>query len=157
MTARTAFLAAGFLAAALGLSLLPAAAQSTPAPAASPAEDNNRLDEAWDDLLETEGNLLTTSQFAELTNLAYQTAAVRVCDSLSLDKDAIGKALDKLLAEPGKTLTTAQNDERTAAILIAFGARYGLFIAEGHTDKAAFCDGAAKLKGASESLPVFVK
>lgn len=143
--------------AAAALALLLAGAAPGLAQSAPPAGDNNRFDEAWDDLVETEGTLLPAPQFAELTNLAYQTAAARICDTFSLDKDAIGKALDKLVAVPAGTLTPQQADERTAAILVAFGARYGLFLAEGHTDKAAFCSDATKLKGSTEKMPVFLK
>ncbi|MFT0862193.1 hypothetical protein [Ancylobacter sp. G4_0304] len=115
------------------------------------------LNGAWEDLAETEGNLLSGAQFAQLTSLAYQTAVVRVCDSHTLDKDAVGKALDKLLTEAEQKLAPEQQDERTAAILIAFGARYGLFIAEAHLDKKTFCGSAATLKEGADNLPLFLK
>lgn len=123
---------------------------------ASP-EGKGWINDAWEDLAETEGALLTNAQFTQLTSLAYQTAIVRVCDSHRLDKEAVGNALDKLLAQAELKLTPEQQDERTTAILIAFGARYGLFIAQGHTDKKAFCESAAGLKGSSGNLPIFLK
>lgn len=115
-------------------------------PAAPAGADDKRLHAAWEDLLETEGGLLGNRQALDLTNLAYQSAIVRVCDSFALDKETVGKALDDILAAGDKTLTAAQQEERSAAILIAFGARYGLFIAEGHSDRKAFCEAGAKLK-----------
>ncbi|MCX5493344.1 hypothetical protein OSH11_01360 [Kaistia dalseonensis] len=138
----------------VGLTLLtagPGFAEDTPPVAVDP------LNGAWADLAETEGDLLSGAQFTQLTSLAYQTAVVRVCDSHTLDKDAVGKALDKLLTQAEQKLAPEQQDERTAAILIAFGARYGLFIAEAHLDKKAFCESAAKLKDGSGNLPLFLK
>ncbi|MGH2341523.1 hypothetical protein ACRC7T_08540 [Segnochrobactraceae bacterium EtOH-i3] len=113
---------------------------------------------AWDDLVETEGTLLTTPQFAALTNLAYQTAVVRVCDTHALDRDKVTAVLNGLLAiPPEKTLTEAQTQERTAAILMAFGARYGLFLAEAHTNTASFCKAADDLKAAPDDVPILMK
>lgn len=114
--------------------------------------DNKRIDAAWEDLLETEGNLLSNAQFVTLTNLAYQAASARVCDNHALDKDKIGKELDKILTAGNPQLTSDQNDERIAAILISFGARYGLFIAEGRADKEDFCANGDKFE-ASHSTP----
>lgn len=146
-----------YLIAGLVLALSFATAAPVGAQATSPAA-GNRMNDAWEDLAETEGSLLGNPQFVQLTNLAYQTAVVRVCDSHTLDKELIGKALEKVLAGTAEQkLTQEQQDERTAAILISFGARYGLFIAEGHADKDAFCEAAAKLKDSSDGLPLFLK
>ncbi|WEK51661.1 MAG: hypothetical protein P0Y66_06650 [Candidatus Kaistia colombiensis] len=143
--------------AAFGLAFLLAAATLSSVQAAEPTDDN-KMNGAWEDLAETEGNLLSNAQFSQLTHLAYQTAAVRVCDSHTLDKEAVGNALDKILTGAAdQKLTDAQQEERTAAILIAFGARYGLFIAEGHADKGRFCESAIKLKESPGGLPVFLK
>ncbi len=46
---------------------------------------------------------------------------------------------------------------RKTAILVAFGARYGLFIAEAHGDKQDFCAAAAKLKAEPDGTPVFLE
>ncbi len=125
--------------------------------AAAPAE-GDRMNNAWEDLVETEGSLLGNAQFTELTHLAYQTAAVRVCDSHSLDQAKIGAALEGILnGEVSPNLTPAQQDERTAAVLIAFGARYGLFLAEAHADTSVFCQSALKLKESGGSVPLFLK
>jgi len=149
---RKTILAAG-LGLAVSLATTAALRAETPVPA-----DPARMNDAWEDLEETEGELLSKAQFGQLTHLAYQVAAVRVCDSHSLDKEAVGNALDKILTgSADQKLTDAQQEERTAAILIAFGARYGLFIAEGHADKSNFCESAAKLKESAGSLPVFLK
>ena len=119
-------------------------------PAVPEGTDDKRLHAAWEDLLETEGSLLGGRQAHDLTNLAYPSAIVRVCDSFAFDREALGKALDEILAAGDKTSTAVQNEERSAAILIAFGARYGLFIAEGHSDRKVFCEAGAKLKASPE-------
>lgn len=112
---------------------------------------------AWDDLVETEGSLLTPRQFVDLTNLAYQTAVVRVCDVDTLDNAKVAAVMNGILNPDGETLTDAQNTERTAAILTAFGARYGLFLAEAHTNVPAFCKAAAELKKAPGDMPLLLK
>lgn len=134
------------------LSLAPARAQDAPV-----AGDPTPFAAAWQDVLENEGTLLTPPQFVRLTNLAYQTAVVRVCNSLTMDKGAVSRALGEFLDSPDPALTDVQVQERTAAILIAFGARYGLFIAEAHLNTAAFCATAAEMKANPDNTPVLLK
>ncbi len=131
----------------------------TPAFAAdvTPPTGSDPFGPAWDDLVETEGALLTTRQFAQLTNLAYQTAVVRVCDSHVLDQAKVASLLDDILTVTDRKLTEAQTDERTAAILMAFGARYGLFLAEAHTDTKTFCKTGEELKAAPGDTPMLMK
>lgn len=112
---------------------------------------------AWDDLAETEGTLLTPKQFVDLTNIAYQVAVVRVCDAHGLDSAKLATLLDDILTATDRKLTETQTDERTAAILMAFGARYGLFLAEAHTNVQTFCDSAAALKSAPGDVPMLLK
>ena len=54
-------------------------------------------------------------------------------------------------------LSKAAEKEFGAAVLVAFGARYGLFLAEGNGDKKDFCDAAAKLKATPGDVPLFFK
>lgn len=137
--------------------VLPAVLSVAPAHAEDVATDPTPFAAAWQDVLENEGALLTPQQFVRLTNLAYQTAVVRVCDSLTMDKAAVSRALGEFLDSPDPALTDAQVQERTAAILIAFGARYGLFIAEAHTNTATFCATAAEMKANPDNTPVLLK
>ena len=158
-------LAATAFAALLASPLSSAIAQSgniAPAPPAgatapAPDVDNDRADAAWADFFETEGAILADAQFAALNNLAFQAAAVRVCDGHGLDKQAFGKAIGDVIASGDKELSDDQAEERKTAILIAFGARYGLFIAEGNGDKEDFCAAAAKLKAEPDGTPVFLE
>jgi hypothetical protein len=160
---RAALAAAAVSAALLGAA--PAFAQSgniapePPAGATAPAPDaeNDRADAAWADFLETEGAILADAQFAALNNLAFQAAAVRVCDGHALAQETFGKAIGDVIASGDKELTDEQHEERKTAILVAFGARYGLFIAEAHGDKEDFCAAAAKLKAEPEGVPVFLE
>lgn len=141
------------LAATLALSLLsPALADEAKLPTGA-----DPLGAAWDDLVETEGHLLTPKQFVHLTNLAYQTAVVRVCDAHVLDKEKVAALFDDILTTTDRKLTEAQTDERTAAIMMAFGARYGLFLAEAHSDAARFCQTAEELKKAPGEVPMLLK
>jgi hypothetical protein len=163
-TIRGALAAAG-LAALLGSPLAPAFAQSgniapePPAGATAPAPDadNDRADAAWTDFLETEGAILADAQFAALNNLAFQAAAVRVCEGHGLAAETFGKAIGDIIGATDKELSDEDAEARKTAILVAFGARYGLFIAEAHGDKADFCDAAAKLKADPAGVPVFLE
>lgn len=145
------------IAAALGLAFaLCAGAAHAQAPATAD-ENSSRLHAAWEDVLESEGKLLDERQFAKLTQLAYQAAAVRVCDAHKLDNAAVAATLNDVLSVSDKNLSAEQVEERKAAILISFGARYGLFIAEAHTDKTVFCEDAGKFKDKPEGAPVYLK
>lgn len=158
-------LAATAFAALLALPMAGASAETAniaptpPAGAAAPAPDadNDRADAAWADFLETEGAILADAQFAALNNLAFQAAAVRVCDGHGLAKEAFGKAIGDVIASGDKELSDDDAEARKTAILVAFGARYGLFIAEAHGDKADFCASAAKLKAEPDGTPVFLE
>jgi hypothetical protein len=163
-TFRGALAAAG-LAALLASPLGLAHAQSgnvapePPAGATAPAADaeNDRADAAWADFLETEGAILADAQFAALNNLAFQAAAVRVCDGHGLAQETFGKAIGDIIGSPAAELTAEEAEARKTAILVAFGARYGLFIAEAHGDKPDFCAAAAKLKAEPDGVPVFLE
>lgn len=155
-------LCAALLAAPLAPAFAAGTANVAPAPPAgatapAPDADNDRADAAWADFLETEGAILADAQFAALNNLAFQAAAVRVCDGHGLAKETFGKAIGDVIASGDKELTDEQAEARKTAILVAFGARYGLFIAEAHGDKADFCDAAAKLKADPAGVPVFLE
>lgn len=134
-------------------------APQPPAGATAPAPDadNDRADAAWADFLETEGAILADAQFAALNNLAFQAAAVRVCDGHALAKEAFGKAIGDVIASGDKELSDEDAEARKTAILVAFGARYGLFIAEAHGDKVDFCASAAKLKAEPDGTPVYLE
>ena len=123
------------------------------------AEDatNHRLHAAWDALAKGEGEFLTTKQFASLNNLAYQAAIVRVCDGHELDHEAFRRKIEDVIKDTDKKLSDEQADLREAAVLVAFGARFGLFLAEGSDDsKAGFCASADEIK-ASQDISVLAK
>jgi hypothetical protein len=149
----TLFAAAPAFAQTANVAPEPPAGATAPAPDA----DNDRADAAWADFLETEGAILADAQFAALNNLAFQAAAVRVCDGHSLAKETFGKAIGDVIASGDKELSDEDAEARKTAILVAFGARYGLFIAEAHGDKADFCTAAAKLKAEPDGTPVFLE
>ncbi len=142
MTARSwlfALLAAGVLAAPLALA----------PPTGAAEKDDDRLDEAWKDALAGTEGVLTEKQFAMLNNLAYQSAATRVCDGLDLNPEKFAKELDAASAT-GAELTDEENTTRQTVILIELGVRTGLFLAEGNANKEAFCKNAADLKGKTD-------
>lgn len=146
-------------AASLCAALAPAAAQTPPAGATAPAPDadNDRLDGAWNDLLEAEGAIASPAQFAALNNLAFQAAAVRVCEGYTLDEEGFGKSLAAILVDHPPELTEEQDRERGTAILVSFGSRYGLFLAEANGDKKDFCDSVAKLKSTPGDVRLYLK
>lgn len=105
-----------------------------------------RQHSAWDALLSEEGHFLTSSQFASLNNLAFQAAVARICDDRELDQNAFAKKLDLLADVENNNMAPAQNEQRKAAIMVAFGARFGIFLTEGSQDKNEFCKSADELK-----------
>ena len=134
----------------------PAFAQ-TAAPSGSALPDDDRMDHAWNDLLESEGGLLSGPQYTALNNLAFQAAVVRVCDGFTLETESFGKGFAGVLTSTDKDFDERQEKEYGAAVLVAFGARFGLFLAEGNGDKKDFCDAAAKLKATPGEVPLFLK
>ncbi|WP_428029421.1 hypothetical protein [Ancylobacter sp.] len=120
--------------------------------------DNDRLDNAWSDIIEGEGQLLSPTQYAALNNLAFQAAAARVCDGEKLDSEAFGKAVADILVDTETELTDNEHMQRNAAVLISFGTRYGLFVAEANGDNEKdFCAVATKLKAEPGKVPLFLK
>lgn len=115
-------------------------------PAISADEKTHRLDNAWKSALLGEEPILAPQQFAKLNNLAFQAAAVRVCDGFELDQAKFTTALEEATAASKDDLTPEALDMRQAFILIEFGTRYGLFIAEGEAEDKSFCKNAAELK-----------
>ncbi|GAA5544052.1 MULTISPECIES: hypothetical protein [Brucella/Ochrobactrum group] len=128
-------------------------------PKVAMAEDaaNNRLHAAWDALAKGEGEFLSTKQFASLNNLAYQAAIVRLCDGHELDHEAFRRKIEDVIKDTDKKLSDEQADLREAAVLVAFGARFGLFLAEGSDDsKPEFCASADEIKS-SQDISVLAK
>lgn len=129
---------------------------SSAATAASDTGSNKRFHAAWDALLAEEGHFLTPPQFAGLNSLAFQAAIVRICDNQKLDQDAFAQKLNTLIDGNERKLEDEQAEQRKAAIMVAFGARFGIFLAEGSQDKHAFCNSADELKQ-DASISVLMK
>ncbi|MCP4381209.1 MAG: hypothetical protein GY798_07285 [Hyphomicrobiales bacterium] len=113
-------------------------------------DDNDRLDDAWADLVIDQEPILSESQFAQLNNLAYQAAVTRICDGYALDQTAFSEGLAAAMAEQP---TEADQDgirEWEAAVLFRIGATYGLFLAEGNARPDGFCASAAALRADAE-------
>lgn len=128
-------------------------------PKVAMAEDasSHRLHSAWDALAKGEGEFLSTKQFASLNNLAYQAAIVRLCDGYELDHEAFRRKIEDVIKDTDKKLSDEQADLREAAVLVAFGARFGLFLAEGSDDsKPGFCASADEIK-ASQDISVLAQ
>ena len=150
------FRVTAFALAFTGALAFPAFAQTGNPPA--PGADNDRLDSAWEDLLEDEGGLLTSQQYAALNNLAFQAAVGRVCDGQELDADKFGKAITEILLGTDTELSDEEHEQRNTAVLLAFGTRYGLFLGEANGDnKPDFCATGDKLKALKDGPPVFLK
>ena len=154
---RGALLAFALTATALAPAFAQTAAPSGSAPSGSALPDDDRMDHAWNDLLESEGGLLSGPQYTALNNLAFQAAVVRVCDGFTLETESFGKGFAGVLTSTDKDFDERQEKEYGAAVLVAFGARFGLFLAEGNGDKKDFCDAAAKLKVTPGDVPLFLK
>jgi len=115
------------------------------------AEDAaGRLNETWKDILAGQENVLTPQQFAKLNNLAFQAAAVRVCNDLDLDETKFTEQLAEATSPSATDLTEDEAKAHASFVLVEFGIRVGAFIAEGNTGEKAFCDSALELKGKSD-------
>src|SRR5687767_4998274 len=101
--------------------------------------DDLRLDDAWEDGVSDQENILTEAQFATFNNLAFQAAASKVCDNYALDDTKFAQALTEVASPPSAELTPEQLKEWETAVLIRFGTTYGLFLAEGNAGKEEFC------------------
>lgn len=113
-------------------------------------EKPHRLDDAWTSALLGQEPVLSPQQFAKLNNLAFQAAAVRVCEGFELDQNKFTAALDEATAPAKEDLAPETLDARQAFILIEFGTRYGLFLAEGEAKDESFCKNAKELKGKTD-------
>ena len=110
-----------------------------------------RLHDAWEDALAGQEQVLTPQQFAKLNNLAYQAAVVRVCDGFEVDGAKFRAQLTEATEPPhGATLSEDEYKTHTTFVLIEFGTRYGLMIAEGNATKASFCEKAAAFRKDAE-------
>ncbi len=114
-----------------------------------------RLDGAWEAVLAGEEPILTPTQFAHLNNLAYQSAVIRSCPGYELDATHFSAGLANLILGQPRTLTPEQEEQRKTGVLIAFGTRYGLFIAEGRSNLSTFCAGAAAFRADPGGAPVY--
>ena len=118
--------------------------------AAIASADDLRLDDAWEDAVGDQENVLTEAQFATLNNLAFQAAVPKVCDGYALDDAKFAQAMSEAAVPPSADLTPEQMKEWETAVLIRFGTTYGLFLAEGNSGKEAFCASAAELRDNAE-------
>lgn len=114
-----------------------------------------RLSGAWKDALAGEERVLTAQQFAKLNNLAYQAAATRVCDGLEIDEKKFEAALAEAIAPAGENLTRDQALVHQNFVLVEFGTRIGLFIAEGDAKKQSFCANATEFKNSKDASNVW--
>jgi hypothetical protein len=110
----------------------------------------HRLGDAWKSALLGAEPVLTPQQFAKLNNLAYQSAAIRVCDGFEINAAKFNAAIADATAPAKSDLTDEEFQAHQAFVLIEFGMRYGLFLAEGEADDKSFCANAAELKTKSD-------
>lgn len=116
-------------------------------PVGAAQAETKRLHEAWEDALAGQEHVLTPQQFARLNNLAYQAAVVRVCDGFEIDAKKFREHLTEAAEPPhGGNLSDDEYKTHSTFVLIEFGTRYGLLIAEGNATKASFCEKAAALR-----------
>jgi hypothetical protein len=113
--------------------------------------DDLRLDDAWEDAVGDQENVLTEAQFATLNNLAFQAAVPKICDGYALDDAKFAQAMGEAVAPPSADLSPEQMKEWETAVLIRFGTTYGLFLAEGNAGREEFCASAAELRDNAEA------
>jgi hypothetical protein len=122
-------------------------ASATAMAADKPADDDDRLDEAWKDAVGAQEPILTDKQFAALNNLAYQAAVTNVCDGYTLDNKKFAKEFAAATTVPNPDMSRKDAGAWETAVLIRFGTSYGLLLAEGNAHTDSFCANAKDLKG----------
>ena len=109
--------------------------------------DDNRLDEAWEDAVGDQENILTEQQFAMLNNLAFQAAVTKVCEGFELDQAKFAKAItDATTPLPNPDMSDEDKKIWETAVIMRLGATYGVLLAEGNTRPEQFCASAKELK-----------
>jgi hypothetical protein len=119
-------------------------------PAVAADETPQRLGDAWKSALLGAEPVLTPQQFAKLNNLAYQSAAVRVCEGFEINAEKFNAAIADATAPAKDDLSDEEFQVHQSFVLIEFGMRYGLFLAEGKAQDKSFCANAAELKTKTE-------
>jgi hypothetical protein len=114
--------------------------------AISAEEKTQRLNDAWASALIGDEPVLSAKQTAKLNNLAFQAAATRVCEGFELSQDKFIAALEDATASDKTDLSDDAIAMRQSFILVDFGMRYGLLLAEGEAQDESFCKNAAELK-----------
>ncbi len=122
------------------------------APALAEDAPPQRLTEAWKSALAGGEPVVSPQQYAKLNNLAFQAAAARVCEGFELDEAKFTAALADATA-PKADLSPEDTALQQDFVLVEFGMRYGMLIAEGEAQEKSFCDNAAALKKQTE-VPV---
>lgn len=119
------------------------------------AEDDNRLDDAWEDAVGDQEPVLTDKQFALLNNLAFQAAVTKVCDGYELDPAKFAAGIAEATSPAPEGLSDEDEETWKTAVLLRFGTTYGLFLAEGNDEEDDFCESAKELKADSETPNVW--
>jgi hypothetical protein len=122
-----------------------------PAFAQDAAEDDLRMDNAWEDLVVDQEPVLTDLQFAKLNNLAFQAAVTKICDGFDLDQAKFADGVsDATFPSPATATTPDDMKQWETAVYFRLGATYGLLLAEGNSHPDEFCASAAELKADPE-------
>ena len=120
------------------------------APVVAEEEDDHRLDDAWQHAIGDQEPVLTEKQFALLNNLAFQVAATKVCDGFTLDGEKFSVGFTEATSPLPPNLTDEDVTHWKKAVLIRFGTSYGILLAEGNAEEAAFCENAEEMKADAE-------
>ena len=135
MLKTTTWLFAGAL--ALTMTALPALAEDAPL----------RLNDAWAALTDDQEPILTGAQFAALNSIAFQAAAAKACNEYAIDQDKFAGAIAEATSPAPADMPDEAVEEWKTAVLVRFGASYGLFLAEAFENTEAYCAGADEMKG----------
>jgi len=114
--------------------------------------DDDRLDNAWADVVVDQEPILTEAQFAKLNNLAFQAAATKICDGYDLDQNKFAEGLSDATYPAPDGLSEDEMKQWETAVYFRLGTTYGLFLAEGNAKPDDFCTSADDLK-ADSSVP----
>ena len=121
------------------------ACAATTAQAQSTADDF-RIDDAWKAALEGNEGILTDTQQAVITGIAYAASAALLCDGIDIDATKVAEATTAVLAAGPKGLTDEEQLDRYTNIMLMLGTAKGILLAEGALHKADFCAAANAAK-----------
>lgn len=106
---------------------------------AKPSEAAPAMPEEWAIVQELTEGQIGGEELLVLDKVAYHLAREAVCDDMSVDKKALVEDFDSISNAVVGQLTPAEANYYQRHVLVNFGMRVGILIANGVEDRETFC------------------